>query len=46
MNLNKELYLDLIEKAKENLRLRQAMDLRTSDADQSLRLLNALILGT
>lgn len=46
MNLNKELYLDLIEKAKENLRLRQAMDLRTSDADQSQRLLNALIPGT
>lgn len=46
MNLNKELYLELIEKAKVNPRLRQAMDLRTSDKDQSQRLLNALIPGT
>lgn len=46
MQLNQELYKELLEKAKVNPRLRQAMDLRTSDKDQSQRLLNALIPGT
>lgn len=46
MELNKKLYTDLLEQAKGNPRLRQAMDLRTTDKDQSQRLLNALIPGT
>lgn len=46
MELNKDLYLQLLEQAKGNPRLRQALDLRTTDKDQSQRLLNALIPGT
>lgn len=43
MELNESLYLQLIEQAKVNPRLRQALDLRTSTEDKSQRLLNALI---
>lgn len=46
MNLNKDLYLQLLEQAKVNPRLRQALDLRTTSEDKSQRLLNALIPGT
>lgn len=46
MELNKTLYLQLLEQAKDNPRLRQALDLRTTSDDQSQRLLNALIPGT
>lgn len=46
MNLNNELYLQLIEKAKASPRLRYAMDLRTTSDDQSQRMLNALMPGT
>lgn len=46
MELNETLYLQLLEQAKENPRLRQAMDLRTTSEDQSQRLLNALLPGT
>lgn len=46
MELNKDLYIELLEQAKDNPRLRQALDLRTTSDDQSQRLLNALIPGT
>lgn len=46
MELNKELYKDLLEQAKSNPRLRQALDLRTTPEDGSQRMLNALIPGT
>ncbi|MCM1372245.1 MAG: WbuC family cupin fold metalloprotein [Bacteroides sp.] len=46
MELNKALYENLLEQAKENPRLRQAMDLRTTSEDGSQRLINALIPGT
>lgn len=46
MELNKSLYTQLLEQAKGNLRLRQALDLRTTADDKSQRLLNALIPGT
>lgn len=46
MELNKDLYTQLLEQAKANPRLRQAMDLRTTSEDQSQRLLNALLPGT
>ena len=46
MELNKDLYTQLLEQAKDNPRLRQAMDLRTTSEDQSQRLLNALLPGT
>ena len=45
MELNETLYLQLLEQAKVNPRLRQALDLRTTPDDQSQRLLNALIPG-
>lgn len=45
MQLNTELYIQLLEQAKQNLRLRQAMDLRTTFADNSQRMLNAPILA-
>lgn len=45
MELNETLYLQLLDQAKGNPRLRQAMDLRTTSDDQSQRLLNALIPG-
>lgn len=46
MQLTTELYQQLLEQAKQNSRLRQAMDLRTTSADNSQRMLNALIPGT
>ena len=46
MNLNKDLYLQLLKQAKANPRMRQALDLRTTSEDKSQRLLNALIPGT
>lgn len=46
MEINKELLDNLFEQAKENPRLRQNFDLRTSSADTSQRMLNALLPGT
>ena len=46
MELNKELYKDILKQAKVNPRLRQALDLRTTSEDGSQRMLNALIPGT
>ena len=46
MEINKELLGSLFEQAKENPRLRQNFDLRTSSADTSQRMLNALLPGT
>ena len=46
MEINKELLDSLFEQAKENSRLRQNLDLRTSSADNSQRMLNALLPGT
>lgn len=42
MEINKELLKTLLVEAKENPRLRQNFDLRTSSADTSQRMLNAL----
>ena len=46
MEINKELLDNLFEQAKENPRLRQNFDLRTSADDKSQRMLNALLPGT
>lgn len=46
MKLDIKLYKELLEQAKSNPRLRQALDLRTTPEDQSQRLLNALLPGT
>ena len=46
MEINKELLDSLFEQAKENPRLLQNLDLRTSSADTSQRMLNALLPGT
>ena len=46
MEINKELLDSLFELAKENPRLRQNLDLRTSSADTSQRMLNTLLPGT
>ena len=46
MEINKELLDSLFEQVKENPRLRQNLDLRTSSADTSQRMLNALLSGT
>ena len=46
MEINKEILDNLLEQAKENPRLRQNLDLRTSSADTSQRMLNALLPGT
>ena len=46
MEINKELFDNLFEQAKGNPRLRQNFDLRTSSADNSQRMLNALLPGT
>ena len=46
MEINKELLDNLFEQATENPRLRQNLDLRTSSADTSQRMLNALLPGT
>lgn len=46
MEINKDLIDKLFEEAKENPRLRQNLDLRTSAEDGSQRMLNALLPGT
>ena len=46
MKLDTTLYARLLREAADNPRLRQATDLRTSPADQSQRMLNALLPGT
>lgn len=46
MEINKDLLDNLFEQAKENPRLRQNLDLRTSANDKSQRMLNALLPGT
>ena len=46
MELNKDFLDKLFEQAKENPRLRQNLDLRTSANDNSQRMLNALLPGT
>ena len=46
MEINKQLLKVLFAEAKENPRLRQNFDLRTSSADTSQRMLNALQPGT
>ena len=46
MEFDKEFLDKLFEQAKENPRLRQNFDLRTSSADTSQRMLNALLPGT
>lgn len=46
MEINKELIDNMFEQAKENPRLRQNYDLRTSADDNSQRMLNALLPGT
>ena len=46
MKLDTALYARLLREAADNPRLRQATDLRTSSADQSQRMLNALLPGT
>ena len=46
MEINKELLDQLFKQAKENPRLRQNLDLRTSSSDTSQRILNALLPGT
>ena len=46
IEMNKDFLNQLFEQAKENPRLRQGFDLRTSPADSSQRMLNALLPGT
>ena len=46
MEINKEILDNLFGQAKENPRLRQNLDLRTSANDNSQRMLNALLPGT
>lgn len=46
MEINKDLIDKLFVEAKENPRLRQNLDLRTSSEDGSQRMLNALLPGT
>ena len=46
MEINKDFLNGLFEQAKVNPRLRQNLDLRTSAADTSQRMLNALLPGT
>lgn len=46
MEINKDFLGKLFEQAVENPRLRQNLDLRTSSADNSQRMLNALLPGT
>lgn len=46
MEINKDFLNQLFEQAKANPRLRQNLDLRTSAADNSQRMLNALLPGT
>ena len=44
--IDEKLISELFEQAKENPRLRQNLDLRTSSSDTSQRMLNALLPGT
>ena len=46
IEIDKKFITDLLAKAAENPRLRQNYDLRTSSADSSQRMLNALLPGT
>ena len=46
IHIDNQLIRDLFDKAVENPRLRQNMDLRTSADDSSQRMLNALMPGT
>ena len=46
LEINKDFLDSLFAKAKENPRMRQNYDLRTSAEDQSQRMLNALLPGT
>lgn len=46
MEINKEFLSQLFEQAKENPRMRQHFDLRTSSADTSQRMMNALLPDT
>ena len=46
IEMNKDFLNQLFEQAKENPRLRQGFDLRTSPIDSSQRMLNALLPGT
>lgn len=46
LEINKDFLDSLFAKAKENSRLRQNYDLRTSAEDKSQRMLNALLPGT
>lgn len=46
MDFNRQTYTSLLEQAAVNPRLRHATDLRTSPADGSQRMLNALMPGT
>lgn len=46
MRLDKQLIDNLFEQARNNPRLRQNFDLRTSAGDNSQRMLNALLPGT
>ena len=46
LDINRELLEELFEQAKESPRLRMNYDLRTSSADTSQRMLNALLPGT
>ena len=46
LKINKELVESLFDQAKDSPRMRQNFDLRTSSADTSQRMLNALLPGT
>lgn len=46
LKINKEFLESLLSQAKDNPRLRQNYDLRTSEEDKSQRMLNALLPGT
>lgn len=46
MKIDKELLVSLFEQARNNPRLRQSYDLRTSSEDSSQRMLNAMLPGT
>lgn len=46
IEFNKDLLEELLAAARRNPRLRQGRDMRTSEADSSQRMLNALLLGT
>lgn len=46
IEFNKDLLEELLAAARRNPRLRQGRDMRTSEADSSQRMLNALLPGT